>query len=172
MPRLFFALWPDDRIRAALVAQRMRIAHDFSGRPTRADTLHMTLLFLGAMPELVVPTLMACGDHVRAAPFTLCIDARSHFREARVAWLGATEPPAQLFALHDALAHAVRAAGISFDEAPYHPHITMARKCSEFPAPGATPPIEWAVESFVLVDSRQTPSGPIYRVLKHWPLHG
>ena len=170
MSRLFFALWPDDRVRAAIAAQRDRIAREYVGRPARADTLHLTLLFLGEVPELRVPTLLACGDRIQAEAFSLKIDARSHFHEARVAWLGATEPPGALLALHDALSPVARDAGFTFDEKTYQPHITVARHCIEFPPPCAVPAIEWDVDSFVLIDSRATTSGPLYRVLKYWPL--
>jgi len=169
--RLFFALWPNDHIRAAISAQRDQVAHDYVGRPARADTLHLTLLFLGETPELQVPMLLACGDRIQAQAFTLKIDARSHFLEARVAWLGATEPPQALLALHDALSPVVHGAGFTFDEKPYQPHVTVARHCIDFPPPCAIPVIEWCVDSFVLIDSRATNSGPLYRVLKYWPLN-
>lgn len=171
MSRLFFALWPDDRVRAELAAQRDHIARGYAGRATRPDTLHLTLLFLGDVDELRVPTLLACGDRVKSAAFNLHIDACSHFSEARVvAWLGCTEPPAALFALHHALMTEVRAAQFAVDEIVYQPHITMARSCTIFPSPHPTPIVDWPVESFVLIDSRRTEAGPIYRVLKYWPL--
>ena len=170
MSRLFFALWPDDRVRAELAAQRDRIAHDYAGRATRADTLHLTILFLGDVNELRVPTLMACGDCIKSAAFKLRIDACAHFPEARVAWLGCTEPPAALFDLHHALLPEVRAAQISVDESEYQPHITVARSCTLFPSPHPIPEVDWPVESFVLIDSRRTEAGPLYRVLKYWPL--
>ena len=170
MSRLFFALWPDDRVRAELAAQRDRIAHDYAGRATRPDTLHLTLLFLGEVDELRVPTLLACGDRIKSVAFQLRIDACAHFREARVACLGGTEPPAALTDLHRALLTEVRAAQFSVDESVYQPHITMARSCTIFPSPHPTPIVDWPVESFVLIDSRRTEAGAIYRVLKYWPL--
>lgn len=176
MPRLFFALWPDDQTRQAIDAQRAAIAHDYAGRATRPDTLHLTLLFLGNVADLDVPTLLSCGDRIRAHSFTITLDARSHFESAKVAWLGATDPPPALAALHRALRDEAVAAGFegvddSFATA-FAPHVTIARRCSLFPQPRAVTPIDWPAQDFVLIDSRSTPGGPVYRVLRHWPLQG
>ena len=174
MPRLFFALWPDGPTRNAIDAQRAAIAHDYAGRATRPDTLHLTLLFLGNMPDLEVPTLLACGDRIRAGSFTITLDARCHFEAAKVAWLGATDPPPALDALYRALRDEVMAAGFGgVDDgfaSPFAPHVTIARHCTLFPQPRAVAPITWLAQDFVLIDSRSTPGGPVYRVLRHWPL--
>ncbi len=170
MPRLFFALWPDDRVRAALTAQRDVVAHDYRGRPMRPDTLHLTLVFVGQVPELKVPTLIACGDRVHVPSFRLDVDARSHFKPIKLAWLGCTEPPDALHILQSRLRAEIERAGFELDDVPFEPHITLARSCTLFPAPQAVPHVDWHVESFVLVDSHQTPAGPLYRVLKFWTL--
>ena len=169
-PRLFFALWPDARVRAQISALRAAMAEDYCGRQTRADTLHLTLLFLGSIPDLRVPTLLACGDRVRSPSFRLTLDACSHFNESKVAWLGATEPPAALTELHHAVQREVSRDGFAEAHDAFVPHVTMARHCKLFPAPRAIPPIEWNVQDFVLIDVRTTPGGPMYRVLRHWPL--
>ena len=170
MPRLFFALWPDDATREALAARRDAVAFAYGGRPMLPATLHLTLAFIGEADELKVPTLLACGDRVRAPEFTITIDAVSHFKRARLAWLGATEWPAELIHLFDILRNEVTQAGFMLDDRAFNPHVTVARNCAHYPSPAPVPPLEWKVESFVLVDSRQTPSGPLYRVLKYWPL--
>ena len=66
MPRLFFALWPDDAVRDALAARRDAIAFAYGGRPMLPATFHLTLAFIGEANELKVPTLLSCGDCVRA----------------------------------------------------------------------------------------------------------
>ncbi len=169
-PRLFFALWPDEQVRREIAALRNRMAQDYCGRQTRADTLHLTLLFLGNIPDLRVPTLLACGDRVRSASFHLTLDACNHFNESKVAWLGATEPPAALAELHHAVRREAAADGFDGAHDTFVPHVTMARHCKLFPAPRAIPAIDWNVQDFVLIDVRPTPGGPVYRVLRHWPL--
>ncbi|MEO8102591.1 MAG: RNA 2',3'-cyclic phosphodiesterase [Betaproteobacteria bacterium] len=174
MPRLFFALWPSPDVRSRLVEQRDVAVRDYRGRPMRPDTLHMTLAFLGETPELRVPVALGCGDRVRGKCFNLHIDARAHFPDAKVAWLGCADPPGALQELWMALGEELRGAQFPFEGGDsaigYQPHITVARDCLLFPSPKGLPAIEWPVEDFVLVDSTRTPGGPVYRVLRHWQL--
>ena len=173
MPRLFFALWPDPAVRVRLAGHCDPVIKDYRGRPTQPDTLHMTLAFLGDIPELRVPLALGCGDRVKEAPFTLNIDARAHFARARVAWLGCAHPPAALHGLANALRRELGGTHftIGHGDSPFKPHITIARDCRAFPPPKDIPAIEWRVESFVLVNSTPVPGGVVYRVLKQWPLH-
>ena len=171
MSRLFYALWPSSEIRAQLAAQRESVVRDYAGRPMRADTLHMTLLFLGDLPELHVPTLLGCGDRVRTPAFTLNIDGRCHFPNPKVAWLGCTDPPVALNDLWMALRKEVDPVFPDHPHRDYRPHISVARDCLHFPQPCAIPTVQWHVEDFVLIDSTLTPGGPVYRVLRHWQLN-
>jgi 2'-5' RNA ligase len=179
MPRLFFALWPNAEIRARLVEQRDLAVRDYRGRPMRPDTLHMTLAFLGEIPDLRVALALECGDHIQAGQaksFTLNIDARAHFVDARVAWLGCADPPGALRDLWHGMKEELERAQFtlldSASDSDFQPHITVARDCLLYPSPKGVPAIEWPVDDFVLVDSRRTPGGPVYRVLRHWQLDG
>ncbi len=174
MPRLFFALWPNADVRARLVAQRDQLVREYRGRPMRPDTLHMTLVYLGETPMLRAPLVLGCGDRIRAKSFTINIDACSHFSDARVAWLGCSDPPSSLHSLWLALQQELQRAQVTCPEnaagSDYQPHITVARDCLHYPPPKGIPAIEWQVEDFVLVDSTRTPGGPVYRVIRHWQL--
>ncbi len=48
MPRLFYALWPDDAARAQL-AQAAAALNVHDGQRVRDENLHLTLVFLGAV---------------------------------------------------------------------------------------------------------------------------
>jgi 2'-5' RNA ligase len=170
MPRLFFALWPDNATRTMMTARRDEIVLRYGARALLPDNLHMTLVFVGHAEELKVPSLLVCGDRVRAPGFSLTLDAVSHFRKTHLAWLGGTEVPAQLIHLQERLHQEVRAGGFPLDDRSFTPHVSVARDCRYFPPPTPIAPIEWRVESFVLVDSRPSPTGPLYRVLKFWQL--
>src|SRR5579883_616458 len=49
--RLFFALWPDEAMREAMVQAIREPVRASGGRPVHAGNLHVTLAFLGAVPE-------------------------------------------------------------------------------------------------------------------------
>ncbi len=167
---MFFALWPDEITRQALVAHRDALAHESRGRAMRPDTLHLTLTFIGAVDDLRVPSLLACGDRVRARQFFLPTDCAGYFAAPRVAWLGCSAPPTGLLALQRAVCEQVVGGGFALEDTPFRPHITLVRNCKTAPAAREITPIDWHVESFVLVHSNTTPGGPMYRVLKHWAL--
>ncbi len=170
MPRLFFALWPTDPVRDAMAAHREAMSRDMQGRATRPDTLHLTLVFVGNVPDLRVPTLLACGDRVRAQRFQLTINRSAAFARAKVGWLGCTDPPPALFELQTALQEQVEGADFALNGEGFQPHVTMARHCERPAEEDVIPAIHWQVESFVLLQSQPGPGGPDYRVLRHWAL--
>jgi 2'-5' RNA ligase len=70
-----------------------------------------------------------------------------------------------LSALQDALARGTARLGFSLDVRPYVPHLTLARDARK-PLPDRSfAPLDWRVESFVLVASELLPAGPRYRIL-------
>jgi 2'-5' RNA ligase len=88
--RLFFALWPED-------AQREMLAlavHDFvrasGGRPVPTHNLHITLAFLGSVPEGRIPELssiaraVASGCPAGVLPIAITFDEVEHWRKAQI----------------------------------------------------------------------------------------
>ncbi|MBI3716257.1 MAG: RNA 2',3'-cyclic phosphodiesterase [Betaproteobacteria bacterium] len=167
--RVFFALFPDDPVRAALVREAARLVPRYAGRAMRAETLHLTLLFLGEVPVQTIPEICSWGDAVACAAFDLSIDAHASFRDNKVAWLGCTEPPPALMELERQLsAPLLRAAYRNTGE--FTPHLTFARDCRYLlPAGPVASPVHWHIDRFVLIDS-ELDKGPRYTVLKSWPL--
>src|SRR5205807_403857 len=66
--RLFFALWPDAGQRAALVHATRKAVRSSGGRPVPEESLHVTLAFLGSVPERRVAELQAIARRVAEAP--------------------------------------------------------------------------------------------------------
>ena len=118
--RLFFALWPDDATRAALNRTGNWLHQHWGGRRMRADTLHLTLAFLGSTPAGQLDELAACADTVQADAFELLLDRPGYWRHNRIGWLGASRTPPHYAELAGALNAALQAAGYSID-APCHP---------------------------------------------------
>ncbi|MGH8210965.1 MAG: 2'-5' RNA ligase family protein [Steroidobacteraceae bacterium] len=57
--RVFFALWPDDELRAAFARATHEAVRVAGGRSVPAHNLHATLLFLGPVAERRIPELQA-----------------------------------------------------------------------------------------------------------------
>src|SRR5690606_8642239 len=84
--RVFFALWPD-RETAGLLSGWARHAHAaFGGRIMRADTLHLTLAFLGSVPHDRVAELAALLDEAELTGGTLRLDRYGRFRGPQIVW--------------------------------------------------------------------------------------
>ncbi len=167
--RLFFALWPDDATRAALNRTSKWLHQHWGGRRMRADTLHLTLAFLGSTPVEQLEALIACVDTVHAQAFDLVLDQAGYWRHNRIGWLGASETPPQHFELVGALNTALQAVGFPVDARPHVPHVTLLRNAAGGEIP-ACKPIGWPVSEFVLVKSVTEPGGACYEMVRRWPL--
>jgi len=167
--RLFFALWPDDATRDALNRTGKWLHQHWGGRRMRADTLHITLAFLGSTPVEQLDALVACADRVEAEAFALLLDQAGYWRHNRIGWFGTSEPPPQHFALVQALNDALQAAGFPVDARPHVPHVTLLRKTAGGEVPACSP-VRWPVGDFVLVKSSTDADGAHYEVIRRWPL--
>jgi 2'-5' RNA ligase len=166
--RLFFALWPDDATRAALAEWCRRIHRATDGRPTRAETIHQTLAFLGdCRPERLAEVEAAAG-RVPPRRFELVLDRAGLWKHNRIAWAGASVVPAELEALVAELRAALAAARLEFDPKPFAPHLTLVRKARPGAALPALEPIRWPVTGFVLVRSVLRPDGSDYAIQRTW----
>lgn len=163
--RLFFACWPDERIREQLIARRDLI-DGLSRRRVPDHNLHLTLLFLGNQPADRLQDIQSLANDIEARFFTLELDRFGWFQQAGVAWLGGPATPAAT-GLVEALTAGVIARGLVFQARAFHPHVSLFRQvrtCPELPVP---PPLPWPVSEFSLIES--IPSRP-YQVLRTWPL--
>ncbi len=162
--RLFITLWPDSAVRAALRAHRNQWQWPRAAAAMHSDKLHLTLHFLGSQPRALIPQLM----DALAVPFTPFALAFGHAEVWRhgSAVLQPLAIPGALLDLHAALGHAVAGLGVTLEDRPFRPHVTMGRHAS-----GATPPrapahIAWPVTGFALVESKPDHGG--YVVLRDY----
>ncbi|HUX30578.1 MAG TPA: RNA 2',3'-cyclic phosphodiesterase [Thiobacillus sp.] len=166
--RLFFALWPDDATRAALNRAGKWLHQHWGGRRMRADTLHITLAFLGSTPAGQLDALAACADMVRTDAFELVLDQAGYWRHNRIGWLGVNQTPQHL-ELVGALNTALQGGGFAVDARPHVPHVTLLRNSAGGEALPCEP-VHWPVRDFVLVVSRREADGMHYDVIRRWPL--
>jgi 2'-5' RNA ligase len=169
--RTFFAVSPDDTARATLAKGAEWAAKSCGGRPTRAELIHLTLVFIGSTPRERIADLVALADSIVVPAFDLQLDAIGWFRQNGIVWAGARKVPDPLLSLQASLARGAERLGFSLDVRPYSPHLTLARDAHRSPpATTVSPPLSWRVGSFELMASHLGNGGPRYEVLHARPL--
>jgi 2'-5' RNA ligase len=173
--RLFFALWPPTQAAERLTGLARASARQFGGKPTRREDIHLTLAFLGEVPEENLPLLIRAARIVAAAPFVLRIDCLGYWRRPHLLWAGSTSPDAALGELADDLRQTVTGAGftVADQDRAFTAHVSLLRKLPETRVPLALPAIEmisWRCSSFVLVRSQTSDAGSTYQILADFPL--
>lgn len=160
--RLFFALWPDDATRTAL----LHLQSSMRGRLIPYSNLHLTLAFLGQQPAALLAQLKDVLTHLSSSSAILLIlDRVGYFPRNRVAWAGMHHVPAELLALQRELAEALQQRGIGFDQQQaFKPHLTLARDAAMPPDLTFTP-IPWRAEHLALVQSVTKAEGAVYEVI-------
>jgi 2'-5' RNA ligase len=158
--RLFFAFWPDERLREALEAARNRL-FPLSGRPVAVSGLHVTAAFLGAVSEARLPALLALRGTV--PPLTVTFDRLEHWPKPRVLVAATTHLPDDLRDLVDGLWQRLDRLGFARETRPFRPHVTLARDVRSVRENLRWDPLPWPVDRLALVESVSTPGGVIYR---------
>jgi RNA 2',3'-cyclic 3'-phosphodiesterase len=185
--RLFFALWPDESMRQALARATCEAARASGGRPVRTENLHVTLAFLGSVPESRVPELAGIGREAagpsRPSSLDLAFDHLEHWRAAQLLCALPAAPPAAVSALASRLYDGLAKEGFAPDLKPFRPHVTVARKVLR-PGPlAAMVPVAWCFTELALIESRTLPApspvsatgnasgnGALYSVVERYPL--
>ena len=159
--RLFIAVNLSAPMKAALInAQNEMYDGGIRGSYTREENLHLTLAFIGEVPD-AEPVLDALSE-VSFAPFELGLEGMGCFGD--LWWAGMRASPA-LEALARRIRHALAENGIPFDRKRFSPHITLIRK-----ARGQMPPIRienasMTVDAVALMRSDRGRNGMIYTEL-------
>ena len=172
--RVFLALWPDRAVRDEMAEAGRRLHRSLSGRLTRPETIHLTLVFIGDLGRQRLPELLERLDAVAAPSFRVEFDRADCWRHNKIAYLAPSRPPDALFSLVARLESLLDDLAIAFDRRPYRPHVSLIRKavCPKAnPASGRVPespewddlrPIMWSAKRFVLVESVPIPEGVRY----------
>jgi 2'-5' RNA ligase len=171
--RLFFALWPDDGVRAALAQTAAGLLGKRIKRVPAAN-LHMTLAFAGAVTAPVRNCLEAAARNIHCTAFDLCIDHVGHWPRPRIFWIGPTHTPPALWSLAGQLRTTLEDCGLQPETRPYLPHITLARKVrtANVVQQGTTQiePVYWSIRRFCLLESVTGPRAASYQILASWAL--
>jgi len=168
--RLFFALWPGDELRTAIAPQLAARQPQGHGRPQTPDQWHVTLEFLGPVPEARLTAVRDAAAAVRSAPFEVAFDAVEYWRRPQVLCLVARQLPPSLEALVVQLRAGLAARGFEPDRRAFRAHLTLARKVTRPGPVGPCEPLLWPATEFALVESVTGRSGSRYVPVGRWPL--
>jgi len=176
---LAVSLPADARACAAEAIEILRGSVSADVRWTPPENHHLTLKFLGEIPEDKIDPLVerAGAKLASVAPFEVALAGFGAFpsaREARVLWLGVARGAAALAKLARKLDSASRVAGAERERRPFSAHLTLGRLSAparielEKLAPPTSVP--WTVGEVVLYESRLAPDGARHVPLAHLPL--
>jgi RNA 2',3'-cyclic 3'-phosphodiesterase len=171
--RLFFALWPPGSVRQQLAVHVD--AHAALGRAIPARNLHVTVIFLGAVPEERLAHVVATAQSLQKLTFDvrfmLHLDRMEFWRRSNLICLTAQYAPPQLQSIVERLGTGLRERGFELHEQPtFRPHVTLVRDVTRGPAGAEIAPVAWPIESFALVESQVGQHGSQYSVLEEWRL--
>lgn len=156
--RLFFALWPPRQTALALE----RWAQALDGRRTPADSIHLTLAFLGEADEAKAKD---AARRVQAAAFRLPLEEPGYWGHNKIVWAGPRQLPGELKRLAELLQLELYKESFILERRPFAAHVTLLREAPAQALP-ALPPLEWPVKEFVLVRS----AAGRYDTLERFPL--
>lgn len=147
-------------------------------RRVRPEHLHITLAFLGAVPEERLDDVIAATRAAAATqpPFTLTLEGVGRFPasgEPRVIWMGIVQGARESSNLAAALRRALTERALAFDDKPFRAHVTLARVTQDAARASAraiaattdrlrTPKLSFDVEALIPFESVLSAKGPRY----------
>lgn len=169
MKRLFFALWPDERLRSQCADLQRSLPKFENCRPINPGNLHVTLVFLGGIESALESSLVQSAGEMRFEPVEIVFDQVSFWRKPGIVCLTSSNPDVRVINLADNLSAMVASFGHPVDERPFKPHVTLIKKVKQA-VRVEFEPIVWRSDTFCLVESHSVQGGVDYRVIQRWPL--
>ncbi|MFB3766301.1 MAG: RNA 2',3'-cyclic phosphodiesterase [Methanotrichaceae archaeon] len=149
-------------------------------RLVKPELVHVTLKFLGNVPEEQIDEITEALRGIRYMPFDAILKGMGAFpgRSIRVVWLGLE---GNFLGLYQAVEDALASFGFERDKRGFSPHVTLGRVKN--PSPEVSKQISrkisqmgnvdlgsFHVDRFLLKKSTLTSGGPIYEDLAEFPL--
>ena len=131
--RLFIAIEIPGEIKHKMADVQRRLKDtDVDAGWTRPEGIHLTLKFLGEIPESKVPDIMGALTRALGGTgwFRLEIERVGTFpnpKNARVVWVGVSGEVERLMKLQTVLEDAMAGIGMDRDDRPFTPHLTLGR---------------------------------------------
>ncbi|MDH5765811.1 MAG: RNA 2',3'-cyclic phosphodiesterase [Gammaproteobacteria bacterium] len=169
--RVFFALWPDETVRQQIMTVFQQSPQaQLPERFMRPENLHLTLHFMGNVPEQKLDCYDHAAQQVHVPPFKINLDQYSYFSQAKVFTMSCSTIPDALLKLYTSLAEGLTCCGYQQETRLYMPHVSLMRKLSEPGVINFFEHINWSVNNFVLVESVSVNGGVLYQVIRRYQL--
>lgn len=185
--RTFIAVDVDNAIIARLAALQQELKRaDVSVSWSRPEGMHLTLKFLGNVPEERISAIGGALREVAAGwkPFRVSMEGAGGFptlRRPRVLWIGIREGREALIALAGTVDTALAGLGFPPEDRPFSPHLTLGRVKAPARLEDLTAQIEsharerfgeMTVNEIILFQSELSPKGAKYTPLRRSALGG
>ncbi len=175
--RLFIAIEIPEEIKKEMAAiqRRLKDAGADAGW-TRPEGIHLTLKFLGEVPETKISGIMAALANAAkgAGGFRLAVEGVGTFpnpKSARVVWVGVSGDVEKLASLQTAVEDSMAGLGFEREKRAFTPHLTLGRikyihsrerwlKALDSVKDAGLPALE--VKAVSLMKSELKPSGAVY----------
>jgi len=147
-------------------------------RPVKPELLHVTLAFIGRIPDERLAEVIAATRAAAAArsPFDVSLAVAGRFPESgrpHVVWIGMTDGAAESAELAAAVRRELGARELPFDDKPFRAHVTLARVRDDVDRPEARDiasaaakltfaPLRWTAREVIPFESVLSPKGPKY----------
>lgn len=191
MARLFVAVELPDNIRDHISGAIDRLQQAVPRHAIRwvpLQNLHLTLKFLGDVPETQIDQIRSNLDHAvaRHRTFAFNVAGAGCFptpKKPRVLWLGLHDDKHALLPLRDDIERLIAPLGFPTEKRPFSPHLTVGRVKRHIQGTKLTDIgngvqkvaigqlAQWQCSSISLMQSTLTPDGAIYTCLSQIPLN-
>ena len=182
--RLFVAIQLSDEVRSALMAMQQTLRRTCDGvRWTRPEQLHLTLKFLGDVPDAEVSGVAQAVERAagRAKRFEMRVNGSGCFPPqgpVRIVWVGVEEDSGELARCAQAMETELEQIGFARERRPFSPHITIGRvredrskgRTRSATEAHALRPVEQSVSSITLMSSTLAARGATYTSVTAAPL--
>lgn len=127
--RVFAGVVLPSEVRLALADRIARLS--IPGRVAPPENWHLTVRFLGSIDQITYERFLAGLKEVEdESPFRISLDRFGAFpsvKRATVVWIGLNRGESELRRLNEIAEEAAIGAGITPEERPYSPHLTLSR---------------------------------------------
>ena len=169
--RLFLALMPPPALHRRLGELAERAHAHCGGRRVPDESLHLTLAFLGELPEEQAETLSAWVEGLDVPGGEWRLDAWGAFRRPGIVWVGGQTPDRALVTLQASLWHDLEQRGVTGRPSRFIPHVTLLRRARRLDTTGLSPPdLVWPYRQVALVRSFTDQDRARYQTLARSPL--